>query len=158
MLLRIIIVPSLHFLQGFSATSGTALLGQLTLMQTSCGRLAFLIILTIGNWQCWQIFWVTSTKPVAGSLKVVLHSGYLSHAINLPNFPVRNISIPGLQFGHLPTVVIAALVSVKVFFSSSPTIFSFDLNSAHKSVKTPLASVRISSRCFLFSRISSISS
>src|SRR3989344_1810113 len=113
-------------------------------MHSSCGFFALRIILTIGNEHCLQMSGVTTTPPPAGSLNVVLHSGYLLHAIKRPNFPVRSCNAPSLHVGQIPTVVIAAFVSLNVLRSSSPTCASLVLNSPSSSVNIPHASVNIS--------------
>lgn len=131
--------------------------GQFWLMHISCGF--FFMILIIGCWQCWQVLsGSTVILPVDGALKVALHSGYLSQAMNLPYFPLRSISFPVLHAGHVPTVVSCCWVSWSVDCNSWPISFSFVRNSMSNSVNIVRASFRISSGVFVFSWIFSMSS
>src|SRR3989338_5507681 len=158
MLFLITIVPSLHFSHFVSSLSlFISFEGQSGLMHTSWGCFRFLMT-SIFGWEQWShMLSIVLMKPLLGSLNVTLHSGYLAHAMNLPNLPLLSIRVPSLQATHFPTVF--AFVSA-VFVASNrlaPMSFSFFLNSASMSVSTSFASLSTVSCFFLPSMTSSIS-
>src|SRR3989338_7241777 len=71
-------------------------------MQNSLGLLPLFIAKTIGILQVLHVFFEGLIKAFDGSLKVVLHSGYLLHAMNIPNLPLLSCKSPSLHAGHLP--------------------------------------------------------
>src|SRR3989344_1836214 len=151
-------LPSLHFGHFlFSIFSVVFLAGHSLFMHTICGRLPFLMTETIGCKHASQILSVVLINPLLGRLNVVLHFGYWSHAINLPNLPFLIISFPFLHAGHEPTVFSFWRVSLVAVMSPLPISFSLFLNSFSILVRTFFASFRTSSFFFLFLLISSIS-
>ncbi len=145
-----------HVFFSFSSMS-TFFVGQSGLMQSVCGRFPFLKIFISGYVQCSHVVVIGSNFP-GGSLKVALHSGYLSHAMNLPYFPRLMTRLPFLHLGQSPMVSSACRVSWNVCLSPSPIACSFFLKSSEMSIMIFFALSSISCSCLLLWSMSSISS
>src|SRR3989338_6489594 len=163
-LLLTTIFPLPHFVQGLFSPSLICRLasaetfdGHSVFIQTSCGFLALLITVIIGCLHVSHALPVFLTSPFDGSLNVALHSGYVPHAMNLPNLPLFIISVPFPQAGHGPMVFSFVSDSFVASISSSPILFSFFLKTSRIFTSTVLASSSTSAPFFLSSCISSIS-
>src|SRR3989338_8587934 len=170
MLLLNTISPSVHFghflfisplaiaLASFPASPSTFLLGHFGLRQNSIGCLAFFIASTFGKLQTSQFFFAGFIRAFFGREKIVLQSGYLLHAQNTPNFPLRIIKLPSLQAGQMPRKVISSWVSRFAFCKSVHISFSCFLKSIRIFVIASFASSSSFSFLCFSSLIFSISS
>src|SRR3989338_1843604 len=83
------ISPSAIALASFPAAPSMFFVGHVWFRQKSIGRFFALITVTIGKLQVSHNFFAGFINAFDGNENVVLQSGYLLHATNLPNFPRR---------------------------------------------------------------------